>query len=88
MLISHPGIDDLEEFLFAVLQCLGGPPRLLFATPLFVLRLLALAFEFRLALLLCDTPCDFEGSFLLLPDDVSGYGPERSRVGFSRHYLL
>ncbi len=64
-----PGIDDLEQFLFAVLQGLRGPPRLLFATPLFALSLPALAFELRLPLSFLRESCDFHCGLLQIPDN-------------------
>lgn len=77
----RPGIDDLEQVLFAVLQGLGSPPCFLFAAPLLALSLPTLAFDLRLALSFLDESRDLDRSLLQLADNdrdparkVSGRG--------------
>jgi hypothetical protein len=52
----RPGIDDLVQLLFAVLEGLRGQLRRLFEAPMFLLSLSALAFDLCLAVSLLDAP--------------------------------
>ena len=82
----RPGIDDLEQVLFAVLQRLGSPPGLLFAAPPFLLSPLTSTFDLRLLLSLLDEPRDFDRGiylFVCLPIRSGGEQCSNFRLDWS-----